>query len=35
LKNNWRMYGCHVVFVNFREFRTFHAMVSVPKMSQT
>ncbi|XP_070507650.1 cytochrome b5-related protein-like [Chironomus tepperi] len=26
LKNNWRMFGCHVVFVNFREFRTFHAM---------
>lgn len=29
LKNNWRMYGCHVVFVNFREFRTFHAMVGI------
>ena len=29
LRNNWRMYGCHVMFVNFREFRTFHAMVRI------
>lgn len=29
MKNSWRMYGCHVVFINFREFRVFHAMVSL------
>jgi hypothetical protein len=27
-KNSWRMYGCHAVLVNFKEFRVFHAMVS-------
>jgi hypothetical protein len=28
MKNNWRMYGCHVVFMNFRESRVIHAIVS-------
>jgi fatty acid desaturase len=30
-RNSWRMYGCHAVLINFREFRVLHAMVRMTR----